>query len=184
MFGSMSRSLFWRGLVLLAIGVVAIVYPGVTLSVVVAIFVVVAFVDAVHQGTRAFSSERAGPVFGHLLLAVLDVAGGVVALAWPGLTVEVLTLWIGVWAALTGFTQVAMAFMANESAGDRAYHGFGGAISILFGVVLFRNPDVGAVSLAEVFGLFAFAFGAWSLVLAASTRATGSRIDKALGTHA
>ena len=41
---------------------------------------------------RAFSSKRAGPVAGHLLLAVLSIAAGVVALVWPGITALVLVL--------------------------------------------------------------------------------------------
>jgi hypothetical protein len=33
---------------------------------------------------RAFSSAKAGPVVGHLLLGLVDLAAGVIALAWPG----------------------------------------------------------------------------------------------------
>lgn len=41
---------------------------------------------------RAFSSCKARPVFGHLLLGQLDLAAGVIALAWPAPTALVLVL--------------------------------------------------------------------------------------------
>jgi uncharacterized membrane protein HdeD (DUF308 family) len=184
MFSTASKSLFGTGLLAFAIGIVAIVWPGVTLAFVVAIFVVVAFINAIHEGERAFSSDNAGPVVGHILLGVIDVAAGVGALVYPGLTVWVLTIWVASWAVVAGVGRFAMAFTANETAGERALFGFGGLLSIALGIVLFARPDLGAVSLAEVFGLFSLAYGTWSIVLAASAHSAGARIDTALRPHA
>jgi uncharacterized membrane protein HdeD (DUF308 family) len=180
MLRSLSASLFWRGLLAVAIGIIAILWPGVTITAVVVIFAVAVFVDAVHQGSRAFSSEKAGPVVGHLLLALLDIAAGVVAIAWPGITALALTIWIGAWAVVSGIGEFAMAFASHEAAGQRAFLGFGGLLSIALGVALFARPDLGAVSLAEVFGLFSVGFGIWSLVVAASAQHTDSLIEGTL----
>ena len=60
------------------------------------LFAVYAFIDAGFQAMRAFSSPAAGPVFGHLLLALIALAAGVVALVWPGPTALVLV--VGIWA--------------------------------------------------------------------------------------
>jgi uncharacterized membrane protein HdeD (DUF308 family) len=180
MLRSLSASLLWRGLLAVAVGIVAILWPGVTIAAVVVIFAVAVFIDAVHQTSRAFSSQKAGPVAGHLLLALLDIAAGVVAIAWPGITALALTIWIGAWAVVTGVGEFAMAFASYETAGERALYGFGGLLSVILGVALFARPDLGALSLAEVFGIFSLALGVWSLVLAASTRATGSRLDRML----
>jgi len=180
MLRSLSASLLWRGLLAVAIGIIAILWPGVTITAVVVIFAVAVFVDAVHQGSRAFSSEKAGPVAGHLLLALLDVAAGVVAIAWPGITALALTIWIGAWAVASGVGEFAMAFASHEAAGQRALFGFGGLLSMALGVALFARPDLGAVSLAEVFGLFSLALGVWSLVLAASAHHTHSLIEGTL----
>jgi uncharacterized membrane protein HdeD (DUF308 family) len=184
MFSLLSRSLLWRGLLAVAVGILAIVWPGVTIAAVVVIFAVAVFVDAVGQGARAFSSETAGPVAGHLLLALLDVAAGVVALVWPGITAWALTIWIGAWAVVTGAMEFGLAFRAHETAGERAMYGFGGLLSVALGVVLFARPGIGAVSLAEVFGLFSLGYGIWSLVLAASTHRTASEITGILRTRA
>lgn len=179
-----SRSLFWVGLALVAMGVISIVWPGVTLSLVAAIFAVVAFVISVRQFDLAFSSRTAGPVIGHLLLALLDVAAGVVALFWPGFTVMALALWIGAWAVIAGVGEFTMAFRAGETAGERALLGLGGLLTVALGVVLLARPDVGAVSLAQVFGFFSLIYGGWSLVLAATTHSAASRIDSVVRTGA
>jgi uncharacterized membrane protein HdeD (DUF308 family) len=151
---------------------------------VVAIFAVAAFVSAVNQATRAFSSATAGPVAGHLLLALVDVAAGVGAIVWPGITAYALTIWIGAWAVVTGFGEFAMAFGSHETAGERALYGFGGLLSLALGVVLFARPDVGAVSLATVFGLFSLSYGIWSLVLAARAHQVQSQLQPTARQHA
>src|SRR5438270_291626 len=127
MLRSLSASLLWRGLLAVAIGIIAILWPGVTIAAVVVIFAVAVFVDTVHQGSRAFSSEKAGPVAGHLLLALLDIAAGDVAIAWPGITALALTIWIGAWAVVSGIGEFAMAFASHEAPGQRSFLGFGGA---------------------------------------------------------
>src|SRR5207244_8146628 len=102
MLRSLSKSLLLRGLLAIVVGIIALAWPGVTVGAVVAIFAIAVFFDAVGQGMRAFSSEKAGPVAGHLLLALLDIAAGVVALAWPDITALALTIWIGAGAVVIG----------------------------------------------------------------------------------
>jgi uncharacterized membrane protein HdeD (DUF308 family) len=180
MLKSLSGSLLWRGLFAVGIGIVAIVWPGVTIGAVVIIFAVAAFVYAGMQAVAAFSSDRAGPVVGHLLLALLDVAAGVVALAWPGITAYALTIWIGAWAVVTGLWEFGMAFASRDTAGERALFGLGGLVSVAFGVALFARPDLGAVTLALVFGFYSLAWGLSNIVLAASGQRTGSEMHKTL----
>ncbi|MCU1456592.1 MAG: protein of unknown function rane [Actinomycetia bacterium] len=170
MSSSLSTSILWRGVLGLAVGIIAIAWPGVTIGAVVFIFAVAVFTDAFIEVGRAFSSPTVGPVVGHVVLSVLDVAAGVVAIAWPGITAEVLTIWIGVWALVTGVGELAVAIAWGDTAGTRFMFGLTGLLSVALGVVLVVRPDAGAVSLAEVFGLFSFAYGISSLVLAVSLR--------------
>src|SRR5246127_3834646 len=120
MFKSLSTSLITRGILAVIIGVIALAWPGVTVLALVIMFAVYAFTAAGLQAARAFSSRTAGPVTGHLLLALADLAAGVIALAWPGPTALVLVLIVGTWAIVGGLLQIFAAFRAGEPAGTRA----------------------------------------------------------------
>ncbi|GAA0462487.1 membrane protein [Paractinoplanes deccanensis] len=161
---SLSTSLLWRGVLAVILGIVSVAWPDITIGAFAVLFAVYAFVSGVLEIARAFSSDKAGPVFGWLLLALLSIAAGVVALAWPGITALVLTIWIGAWALATGILEVALTFRQGQSAGERAAWILGGLVSIALGVVLFIRPDIGAVSLAEVFGLFSLFYGILAIV--------------------
>src|SRR6201996_3041888 len=138
--GRTSTSLILIGILALVVGIVAIAWPGATILALVILFAVYAFMDAGLQTARAFSSRTAGPVLGHLLLAVVDLAAGVIALAWPGPTALVLVLIVGVWAITAGLVEFSAAFASGEPAGTRAVFILGGLVSIAFGVVLFARP--------------------------------------------
>jgi uncharacterized membrane protein HdeD (DUF308 family) len=69
MFRSLSTSLPLRGLLGLAVGIIAIAWPSVTVGAVVFIFAVAVFTDAIIQISRAFNDDAVGPVLGRVLLA-------------------------------------------------------------------------------------------------------------------
>ncbi len=173
MFKSMSTSLILRGVLAIIVGIIALAWPGVTILALVILFAVYAFIDAGLQAMRAFSSATAGPVFGHLLLGLIDLAAGVIALAWPGPTALVLVLVVGFWAAAGGFAEIFAGFQSGETAGTRALFILTGLVSIAFGVVLFARPGVGALSLALLFGFFTLAYGASQIVMGVDARRTG-----------
>jgi uncharacterized membrane protein HdeD (DUF308 family) len=173
---SLSSSLLWRGLLAIAIGIVSIVWPNVTVGAIVILFAVYAFIAAGTDAMRAFSSDRAGSVVGYLLLAALSVVAGVVALAWPGITALVLVIWVAAWALVTGIVEVALTFRQGETAGERAMWALTGLVSIVLGIVLFIRPDIGAVSLATVFGLFGIFYGAAAVVISVQVRRTARRL--------
>jgi uncharacterized membrane protein HdeD (DUF308 family) len=171
---SLSSSLLWRGLLAIAIGIVSVAWPNITVGAFVILFAVYAFIAAAMNALVAFSSSRAGPVFGYLLLALLSVAAGVVALVWPDITALVLVIWIAAWAVVTGVIEVVMAFRQGETAGERALWAITGLLSVALGVVLFIRPDIGAVSLATVFGLFSIFYGVSAVVLSFQARKVDS----------
>src|SRR5258707_14302292 len=90
MFKSTATSLILRVVLALIVGILAIAWPGVTVLALVILFAIYAFADSALQAMRAFSSDKAGPVAGHLLLALVDIAAGVAAIAWPWPTALVL----------------------------------------------------------------------------------------------
>ena len=174
---STSTSLSLLGILAVIAGIIAIAWPGITVFALVLVFAIYAFIDAGLQAMRAFSSRSAGPVFGHLLLALVDLAAGVIALVWPKPTALVLVIVVAAWALVSGFFEVFAAFQSGETAGTRALFILGGLVSILFGVLLFSRPGVGAVTLALLFGLFALIYGVSQITTGIELRRTGKTLN-------
>ncbi len=183
MFKSLSTSLIARGILAVITGIIALAWPSVTVLALVILFAVYAFMAAGLQAARAFSSRKAGPVLGHLLLGLVDLAAGVIALAWPGPTALVLVLIVGVWAITAGLVEFSAAFASGEPAGTRVMFILGGLVSIAFGAVLCAHPGIGAITLALLFGLFNLTYGTWALVHGIELRRTGKTLQPAHSLH-
>jgi len=180
MFKSTSTQLILLGVLAIVVGIIAIAWPGVTVLALVILFAIYAFMDAGLQAVRAFSSGSAGPVFGHLLLGLIDLAAGVIAIVWPGPTAFVLVLVVGIWAFVGGIAEIVVGFGSGETAGTRAMFLLAGLVSIAFGVVIFARPGIGAVTLALLFGLFSLIYGVSQIVAGTELRRTGKSLDSVL----
>jgi uncharacterized membrane protein HdeD (DUF308 family) len=110
---------------------------------------------------------------------LIDAAAGVVALLWPAPTALVLVLIVASWAVVTGLFEFFAGFRSGELAGSRAQLILGGLVSIAFGVVLFARPDMGAIALALLFGMFNLIYGAWQFTLGIELRQTGNAAHSA-----
>jgi uncharacterized membrane protein HdeD (DUF308 family) len=115
-----------RGILAIAIGIPALAWPRVTVLALINLFAVYVFPGSGLEAMQAFTSRKAGPVFGHLLLSLVDLAAGLVAVLWPVPTALVLVLIVGVWAVIAGLAEFFTAFQRGEPAGTRAMYILGG----------------------------------------------------------
>jgi uncharacterized membrane protein HdeD (DUF308 family) len=159
MLKSLSTFLILRGILAIALGIMALAWPGVTVLTLVIMFAVWAFIAAAVQVILAFGSVTTGWALGYLLLGMADLAAGVIALAWPGATALVLVLVVGCWAVVAGLFGVFVALRSDELARSRPLFILGGLGAVAFGVSLFARPAMGAVTLALLFGLFSLTNG-------------------------
>jgi uncharacterized membrane protein HdeD (DUF308 family) len=180
MLKSWFTSLIVRGILAFVVGITAIAWPGVTILALIILFAVYAFMDAGIEAARAFGSRSAGPVFGHLLLALVDVAAGIIAIVWPGPTALVLVIVVAAWAFVGGFAEVFAAFQGGETAGTRAFLILAGLVSIAFGIVLAARPGVGVVTLALLFGLYSMIYGVSLTILGIQGRSAGKTLTSAM----
>ena len=173
MFKSTSTSLILLGVLAVAVGIIAIAWPNVTILALVILFAIYAFMSAGLQAARAFASKSAGPVFGYLLLALISLAAGVVALVWPGPTAYVLVIVVAAWALVGGIMEIVAGFGSGETAGTRALFIVSGLVSVAFGILLFARPNVGAVTLALLFGLYSLIYGSSQIAAGVELRQLG-----------
>jgi uncharacterized membrane protein HdeD (DUF308 family) len=155
-----------RGLLAAILGIACLVWPGVTIGVAVALFAIYCFADAITQVVRLFSADdTVSQRVLMILLGLLDVAAGIVAIAYPGITAGVLVIVIGIWAIVGGGAELAAAWSLRGS--GAGWFTVGGLLSITAGVLLLIWPGIGAVSLAIVFGVYLVVYGITILVAAA-----------------
>ena len=173
LWSSAASSLMWRAVLAIVVGVIAIAWPGITVGAFVIVFAVYTLLAAATEFTIAFSAVRAGPVAGHLLLAFLDVVAAVIALSWPGITALVLVTVIAAWAFVIGLMEIFFAFQSGETAGERALLGLTGLVSVALAVSFAARPDVGAITIAEVYGLFSIVTGVSSFVIGMNMKHVG-----------
>ncbi|SET45486.1 Uncharacterized membrane protein HdeD, DUF308 family [Nonomuraea wenchangensis] len=154
-----------RGVLALIFGILAVAWPGITLLVLAVVFGAYALVDGILAGvaaTRAAKGRRA-PL---ILLAVAGVVFGILCLLWPGVTVLVITLLIGIWAVVTGVAEIMTAIRMRREIQGEWLHVLGGALSVLFGVLVLAWPAAGALTVALIIGIYAILAGIVLIVLA------------------
>lgn len=158
---SYRSSVALRGLAALAFGIVALVWPRVTVVVLALVFGAFAFVDGAGiliSVARGRVSERRRNSM--LVAGVLGVVAGGLALVWPGVTALILAVLIGSWAVLTGVLQVWSAVRQ----GRHWLVGVIGGLSIAAGILILLRPVLGAVAIARVIGAYAVITGLIMLV--------------------
>ncbi|MFC9974156.1 HdeD family acid-resistance protein [Spirillospora sp. NPDC127200] len=168
-----------RGAFAILFGVVAWIWPGITVWALVLLFGAYALVDGVFSLVGAFTG---GTGQSRGWMAVSGVAGiilGIMALAWPGVTGLVLLMLIAAWAVVTGVMEIVAAIALRKEIEGEWLYALTGAVSVLFGVLLFVWPASGALAVVWMIGFFAILFGA--LMLGAAFRIR--KLGKEAGRH-
>lgn len=150
-----------RGAAAVIFGLIALIWPGITVLVLVALFGAYALVDGVTAlGSTIFGSR--GPTGGRGWLVVEGITGilvGVLTFAWPGTTTLVLLWLIAAWALVTGVLEIVAAIQLRREIRGEWRLILSGGLSVLFGILLAALPATGALALVYLIGAYAIVFG-------------------------
>src|ERR671921_1256558 len=157
-----------RGLAAIVFGVLAFLWPSITLFVLVLLFGAYMFVDgifAIVAAVRAAGREARWWLL--LIEGILGVLVGIVTFIWPGLTALALLYLVAAWAIVTGILEIVGAIrLRREIEGEWALI-LAGVLSVIFGVLLAVIPaPAGLLSLTWLIGVYAIVFGVIMLILA------------------
>ena len=111
-----------------------------------------------------------------LTIGAIGVIVGAVILANPTGAATVITYLIAAWAVVVGLLLVLWGIRLREEISDEWLLILFGGLSLLFGVLVLANVEVGYLSLQWIFGAFMVSGGALSIVLAFRIRSFGARI--------
>jgi uncharacterized membrane protein HdeD (DUF308 family) len=154
-----------RGLAAILFGVLAFVWPGMTLAVLVLLFGAYALVDGVLTLMAALRGGAQHRVV-NLIEGVVSILAGLAAFVWPGLTALVLLYIIAFWAIVTGVLEIVAAIRLRRAINNELGLIIGGILSVVFGVVLLIAPGAGALAVVFLIGAYAIVFGIALLGLA------------------
>jgi uncharacterized membrane protein HdeD (DUF308 family) len=148
-----------RGVIAVAFGLIALANPGATAAALVIVFAAWAFVDAALAIAAAVRRGKGGRPWGWFAFeAFVSAVVGVVALAYPVITMLALVVLVAVRALFLGVLMIAHA-ISWEDLPARWLRLVTGIVSIVFGVLLFWRPLVGATALVWTIGIYAVVFG-------------------------
>src|ERR1700746_3582084 len=99
-----------RGVAALVFGVMAFVYPGLTVAVLVLLFGVWVLVDGIFRIVGAIGHRASDPEWGfNLVIGILGILIGLLTFHAPHITALALVIYIAAWALMIGATEIAMA---------------------------------------------------------------------------
>ncbi|HSD23696.1 MAG TPA: DUF308 domain-containing protein [Solirubrobacterales bacterium] len=156
--GTMSTDLnkWWLvgllGVLSIAVGILAIVYPSITLlalGLIVGIYLVIAGSSYVALATVESPTSAGGRVL-RMIVGFLSILAGLICLVRPGAGVLALLIALSFWFILTGVADLARALDIRE---HRAISIVLGLVSIAAGVIVVANPDIGLATLALLAGI-------------------------------
>src|SRR5262245_1896306 len=161
-----------RGLVAVLFGIVAFMWPGITLWLLVAIFGAYALFNGIFTVIEAFSRDVSRERWRPLLFeGVVGALIGVVTLIiGPWLTALGLLYLIAFWAIATGVFEIITAIRLRHEIRGEWMMALIAILSMAFGFLLVAFPATGALSVILIFGAFAFATGALMIALAFKLR--------------
>jgi uncharacterized membrane protein HdeD (DUF308 family) len=164
-----------RGALAVLFGILALIWPGVTVVVLVALFGAYALVDGILAlGSAAFGGTRAAGRRGWLILeGVVGVITGIITFAWPGVTALALLWIIAFWAIVTGVLEIIAAIRLRREMEGEWMLILSGALSVVFGLLLAIWPGAGALTLIVLIAIYAIIFGVALIVLGLRMRRVG-----------
>jgi len=161
---------FLRGLFAVLFGVLAFVWPGITLAALILVFGFYAIFDGMMALGIGFM-VGAKVWWPMILIGVLSLAAGIGALAWPALTALALLSLIAAWAIFRGIVEIMAAFQLRAWIENEWMLILGGLCSILFGVLVAFRPGAGALAVLWIIGAFAIVYGVLAIALSFKLRA-------------
>ncbi|WP_208297571.1 HdeD family acid-resistance protein [Actinophytocola oryzae] len=161
-------------------GIIAILWPEITVLSLALLFGAYTLIDGIAALSTGFGNRTPGADRMYMIiLGILGVVAGILALAWPQITVIVLLVIIAVWAIVAGATQIAAAVRLRRVIRNEWFLALSGVVVLVLGFLLIMQPAEGAIALIVAIATFALAWGIVLVVLGFRLRALGRTVSAA-----
>lgn len=151
--------LLLRGIAAIVFGVLAFIWPGLTLLTLVLLYGAFALVDGVFAIIAAIKGGGPGPRWWLALVGLCGVIIGLLTFFWPGVTALVLLVFIAAWAIIIGVFEIVGAIRLRKEIDNEWLLIASGVVSVIFGLILVAQPGTGALALLYIIGIYAIIYG-------------------------
>ena len=156
-----------RGIAAIGFGIIAFVYPGLTIATLVLFFGAWILIDGIFRIVGAIGHRASDPDWGwQLVIGILGIVVGLLTFHAPQITALALVIYIAAWALMIGASEIAIAVKMRREIKGEWFLILMGLASIAFAVLLLWNPIAGAAAViwliawyAVVIGILAIFFG-------------------------
>jgi uncharacterized membrane protein HdeD (DUF308 family) len=154
-----SSLLIIRGILGVVVGVLAFVWPGITIAALVILFGAYAVIDGVTNVLLGATKTAHGRSWAQVVQGIVGIVAGVLTFIWPAITALVLIMFIAAWAIVTGIFEIVAAIRLRKVVTGEWLLVLSGLMSLAFGTLVFAFPLAGAVGIAWVLGCYTAASG-------------------------
>jgi len=156
-----------RGIAAIVFGIIAFVYPGLTIATLVLFFGAWVLIDGIFRIVGAIGHRASDSDWGwQLVIGLLGIVVGLLTFHAPQITALALVIYIAAWALMIGASEIAAAVKLRREIKGEWFLILMGLASIVFAVLLLWNPVAGAAAViwliawyAVVLGVLAIFFG-------------------------
>jgi uncharacterized membrane protein HdeD (DUF308 family) len=165
-----------RGIFGILFGVLALMWPGLTLLTLVALFAAYALLGGITSVIGAIGHRRVDDDWWlPLLLGLVSIGAAIVAVVNPVLTTLVLVMVIAANALVSGVLDIVAAVRLRRELQGEWLLALSGIASVVFGALVFMYPLAGAIALVWMVSVYAIVTGVLLLSLAVRARAHAAR---------
>lgn len=162
--------LVW-GILAVAFGIIALVWPAATVWVLVILFGCYALVEGLFTvGYSIALATRKEKFFALMMLGLLGVVIGLIALFFTAATTVAILVLIAIWAIIRGFLLVVSAFEIVAKASLRWLIGIIGALTVIVGLLFLIFPISGIFTILVIIAIYAILAGILSVITAFSVK--------------
>jgi uncharacterized membrane protein HdeD (DUF308 family) len=148
-----------RGVAAIIFGILAFVWPGITLLTLVLFWGAFALVDGVLAIIAAVKGGNPMPRWWLAIVGIAGIAAGALTFLMPGLTALVLVTFIAVWAIVLGVMEIYGAIKLRKEIEGEWLLILNGALAVAFGILLLWRPTTGALALIYIIAAYAVIIG-------------------------
>jgi uncharacterized membrane protein HdeD (DUF308 family) len=160
--------LLFAGILSLAVGVVALVWPGKTVIVVAIVFAIWLIVSGIFSIVRGFAHGLTGGMRAlFIITGILSLVLGIFAIRGEFQELYILSLFIGIGFLFRGFASLFLGFESKEGRGSNIFFGI---VMIIGGVVVLVWPGISLVTLTWVVGIWLIIIGIYEVIAAFSVK--------------